>query len=34
MQERCLACEKPISKDRYYCYGCFQALEEKKEMKE
>ncbi len=29
MQERCMACEKPISKDRYYCYDCFQALEDK-----
>ena len=31
MQERCMACEKPISNKRYYCYGCFQALEEKAE---
>jgi hypothetical protein len=24
-----MACDKVISKDRYYCYGCFNALEEK-----
>ena len=28
-QTRCMACSKVISKSRYYCYGCFQALEEK-----
>ena len=26
---RCMACNKVISKGRYYCFGCFQALEEK-----
>jgi len=29
MQERCMACDKPISSKRYYCYGCFKGLEEK-----
>ena len=29
IQERCVSCNKIISKKRYYCFGCFQALEEK-----
>lgn len=28
-QDRCMACKKVISNKRYYCYGCFQVLEEK-----
>ena len=29
-QERCMnvKCSKVISKKRYYCFGCFNALEE------
>lgn len=33
-QHRCMSCNKVISKGRYYCYGCFQALEEKVGEKE
>jgi predicted amidophosphoribosyltransferase len=32
MEERCMSCNKRISKGRYYCYACFQALEEKAEQ--
>jgi predicted amidophosphoribosyltransferase len=28
-QERCMSCNKVISKKRYYCYSCFNDLEEK-----
>ena len=28
-QERCMACSKAISSKRYYCYTCFNDLEEK-----
>lgn len=28
IQERCMSCNKVISNKRYYCFGCFQALEE------
>jgi len=27
-QDRCMACKKVISHKRYYCFGCFNALEE------
>jgi rRNA maturation endonuclease Nob1 len=26
---RCLNCNKVISKDRHYCYGCFTEAEDK-----
>ena len=29
IQHRCMACDKVISKGRYYCYGCLNDLEEK-----
>ena len=28
-QHRCMACNKVISKNRYYCYSCFNVAEEK-----
>jgi len=28
IKERCMACKKVISNKRYYCFGCFNALEE------
>lgn len=28
-QDRCMSCNKVISHKRYYCFGCFQGLEEK-----
>ena len=27
-QERCMSCSKVISHIRYYCFGCFKAVEE------
>lgn len=32
-QHRCMACDKVISKGRYYCYRCFNVLQEKTNSK-
>ena len=32
--ERCMSCKKVISNKRYYCFGCFQALEESSRIAE
>ena len=29
IRDRCMSCQKIISTKRYYCFGCFKALEEK-----
>tara|TARA_R110000744_G_scaffold41228_1_gene93285 strand:- start:1402 stop:1515 length:114 start_codon:yes stop_codon:yes gene_type:complete len=31
IKERCKSCNKNISKGRYYCFDCFEALERKGE---